>query len=328
MDVEFRPLPGYPHHRIGSDRSVWAQRKSGCTWRRLSVAPGRVDELMRIVFPSNETPRGLPPGVSFVVVPGFDDYGIGSDRSVWSRRPRGRVCSRRSRRPGELAWRPHEVARCGPRAGMAKLIRDGRSHYLSVEMMVYAAFGLDPDGPPPAVELRPIPGFTGHWADEDRGIWHRPANAPCQAMGVPPPLRRLAHSIDRRGVPVVRLAGCAVPVANLISAAWPAPVPAIAAAELGQAAADEPAPVAPPIADDDDDDRPARPLRGSECGRSKLCEATVEEARRLHAAGWTYKAMCARYGIGRVTLHYALVGKTWQHVPMPTDGLPGGDDRG
>jgi hypothetical protein len=56
---------------------------------------------------------------------------------------------------------------------------------------------------------------------------------------------------------------------------------------------------------------------GSAHGRAKLDEKKVTEARWLHRNGWSYAALMSRYGIGRVTLHYALVGKTWSHVPMP-----------
>ena len=56
-------------------------------------------------------------------------------------------------------------------------------------------------------------------------------------------------------------------------------------------------------------------VRGSAHGRAKLDEPAVIEARRLKAEGWTYPALAERYGVGRVTLFYAISGRTWQHLP-------------
>ena len=66
---------------------------------------------------------------------------------------------------------------------------------------------------------------------------------------------------------------------------------------------------------------PTDPRRGSAHGRARLDEAKVLEARRLHAEGWGIKALAARFGVGKVTMHYALAGKTWTHVPrLPAKG--------
>jgi hypothetical protein len=58
------------------------------------------------------------------------------------------------------------------------------------------------------------------------------------------------------------------------------------------------------------------PAVGSAHGRAKLDEAMVAEARRLKREGWTYPKLVERYGVGKVTLFYAVSGRTWRHVPM------------
>jgi len=55
---------------------------------------------------------------------------------------------------------------------------------------------------------------------------------------------------------------------------------------------------------------------GSRHGRARLDEAKVIEARRLHRAGLGYPALVQRFGVGKVTLFYAISGRTWAHVPM------------
>jgi hypothetical protein len=50
-------------------------------------------------------------------------------------------------------------------------------------------------------------------------------------------------------------------------------------------------------------------------GRAKLDEDKVVELRRLKAEGWTYPQLARHFGIARSTVHYALNGCTWRHVP-------------
>lgn len=69
-----------------------------------------------------------------------------------------------------------------------------------------------------------------------------------------------------------------------------------------------------PVAELPDDDEGYRV--GSRHGRAKLDEAKVIEARRLHRAGWSYPALAQRFRVGKVTLFYAISGRTWSHVPM------------
>lgn len=55
-------------------------------------------------------------------------------------------------------------------------------------------------------------------------------------------------------------------------------------------------------------------LRGEEHYNVVLTEEIVREARRLRAAGWTYKTLQKRYGCGFITIYKAVVGMTWSHV--------------
>lgn len=60
-------------------------------------------------------------------------------------------------------------------------------------------------------------------------------------------------------------------------------------------------------------------MLGSAHGRARLTEAAVAEARALHADGATVEHLAARYGVAPHTLGYAIRGKTWRHVPMPSE---------
>lgn len=61
-----------------------------------------------------------------------------------------------------------------------------------------------------------------------------------------------------------------------------------------------------------------RRLRGAANKTSKLTKEKVVEARRLHADGVTYTSLGERYGVSRVAIRNAIVGRTWRHV---TEGL-------
>jgi hypothetical protein len=67
---------------------------------------------------------------------------------------------------------------------------------------------------------------------------------------------------------------------------------------------------------EDDDDRDWEPLRGESNGRARLTEAKVIEARRLRLEGWTERALARRFEVSNGAMHYALVGHTWQHLPL------------
>jgi integrase len=51
----------------------------------------------------------------------------------------------------------------------------------------------------------------------------------------------------------------------------------------------------------------------------KLSNEDVAEARELRARGWSYSALCARYGVAKSTLNSALYGMTHRDVPMPSE---------
>src|SRR4051812_42324553 len=167
--VELRDIPDFPGYRIGSDRSVWSSRHGG-EWRRRKVQeqvtrgrPGgprvslryqgrnctvTVDELMRMAFPSESTaddaPAGLPSGTEFRPVPGFPGYGVGSDRSAWSRRSLGPP-TLRARRPEAMPWRRLDVAGDDGHGPRIQMTRDGRRYWVSLDAAMHAAFGTPAD---------------------------------------------------------------------------------------------------------------------------------------------------------------------------------------
>lgn len=240
--VEYRRLPDFRGYRIGSDRSVWSQR-AGIRWRRLKVCdfPGMgpavrvhvggryhrigVDELMRMAFSiGSDVPPDLPCGVTFHPVPGFPGYGVGSDRSVWSRHHVGGPF-RRPHLAEARPWRRLETWRSDEDAPRVSLKRDGRRYWLSLEAVMHAAIGTSADeSPPEGVELRPVPGFLGCEAGSDFSLWGRPPASDYEVLGMAPPRRRLVASIGRTGMPALRLdvggRRVEVPVTQLIRAAF------------------------------------------------------------------------------------------------------------
>jgi hypothetical protein len=62
--------------------------------------------------------------------------------------------------------------------------------------------------------------------------------------------------------------------------------------------------------------RPTGRVVGSAHGRARLDEAAVLYARRLHRAGWSERALATCFRCSPATMHYALVGRTWSHLPM------------
>lgn len=110
------------------------------------------------------------------------------------------------------------------------------------------------------------------------------------------------------------------PARSPVPADLPPPYVAPPALDMDQAVSRQavslPAPVPLPLNDGDDDHDWPRVVRGEAHGRSKLTEASVIEARRLKREGWTYPELVERYGVSKVTLFYAISGRTWGHVPM------------
>jgi hypothetical protein len=191
---------------------------------------------------------------------------------------------------------------------------------------------------PSPLEYRPVPGWPRYRVGADRSVWAIRGGH----------WRRLKTRRFRQGHPAVLLRHggreCSRSVELLFRAAWspwpdrwldrigpdvvPRPIPlppvvaasvsvppAIAAAGLVEVA--DAAPVA--ACDDDVDDHEQRRYAlGSRHGRARLTEHRVREARRLRAKGWTYPELCRRYGVARLTLYYAITGRTWSHVPMET----------
>jgi hypothetical protein len=101
-DVEYRPIPRFPGCRIGSDRTVWAgafQEDQG-TWRKVreyrrgssafvSIAQrGRPFSISVTVLWSVAFGPGTPGAgdIDYRPVPGYLDYLLGSDRTLWRRR--------------------------------------------------------------------------------------------------------------------------------------------------------------------------------------------------------------------------------------------------
>lgn len=54
--------------------------------------------------------------------------------------------------------------------------------------------------------------------------------------------------------------------------------------------------------------------RGERSPKAKLTEAAVIEARSRRSAGESYVSMAREYGVSRVALRNAVIGKTWKHV--------------
>lgn len=55
-------------------------------------------------------------------------------------------------------------------------------------------------------------------------------------------------------------------------------------------------------------------LAGEAHGRAKLTGATVMEARKLRADGWTLERLAARFGVTHRAVRLACIGETWKSV--------------
>jgi hypothetical protein len=152
--------------------------------------------------------------------------------------------------------------------------------------------GPDPRNP---VVYQDAPGFPGYKVGSDRSVW---SNSPLD--GAPPGGWTCIRPVAREGrppeVPLLRAPGPRrvwVPFGELVDQVFPPPPAAGASA---------------PFVPLPEEDRIG--------GRVKLDEEKVAELRRLKAEGWTYPRLARRFGIARSTVHYALNGCTWRHVPM------------
>lgn len=56
------------------------------------------------------------------------------------------------------------------------------------------------------------------------------------------------------------------------------------------------------------------PRRGTQCPSAKLDNDKVRAMRKRRAAGWTYPALAAEYGVHRTVARAACAGLTWLHV--------------
>lgn len=55
-------------------------------------------------------------------------------------------------------------------------------------------------------------------------------------------------------------------------------------------------------------------------GHSKLTDAKVIQIRKLYATGsYTYVELAEKYGVAFTTIHKAVKGVTWGHIPMPKE---------
>ena len=258
--------------------------------------------LLRAAFPE-AFPCDRPPAVEYRPVPGFPGYEVGSDGSFWIRAAGPEWTALGTPGPWE---RVPPAVRPGNQLAV-RLVRDGRPHELPTAALVAEAFppaeaiAAAPPAPPsaeaPAVEYRDAPGFPGYRVGSDRSVWSDKSGD----------WRRLAPRRLDRGGPSVCLSRdgrpCERSVDRLYREAFPPPPPP---------------------------GHPGGPLRlgpgarGSDHGRARLTEALVTEARRLKSEGWSYPELARRYGVGKVTLFYAITGKTWRHVPAERQPAPPG----
>lgn len=59
---------------------------------------------------------------------------------------------------------------------------------------------------------------------------------------------------------------------------------------------------------------PEKASRGEAHYRAKLTEDQVRAIRAEHAAGASYLALAARYGVGKTTIGHILAGRSWKHL--------------
>lgn len=287
--VVYRPVPGFPRHRIGSNRSVWFNRTlpglppphDAPRWRRLATVriDGR-DGYVRMRHGGRQHVRSVALLSRAAFAP---------DPVLWL----DRIGPRPPRPRQDLVLPPDPIAPAPTSSAPASRSSAAPDH---PTVGTPPAVGPIPDEVPcPEVLYRPIPRFPGYrlgidrsvWSCHDRnrgGItwppsWHRLAATPRPGKGV-------CVCLSRGGRKFVRS------VDKLHREIFPAEE---FAPEL---------PTGPPSL-----------ARGEDHGRALLTEAQVIEARRLHAAGWSERRLAGHLGVAPSTVHYALTGHTWGHVP-------------
>lgn len=55
--------------------------------------------------------------------------------------------------------------------------------------------------------------------------------------------------------------------------------------------------------------------RGERRVNAKLTDDVVRAARQRFRDGWSLAALAAFYGVSDQTIHVAVIGRTWSHVP-------------
>lgn len=62
---------------------------------------------------------------------------------------------------------------------------------------------------------------------------------------------------------------------------------------------------------------PKPSIQGTKNHRAKLNDAIVLECRKRNAAGDSQCALAREFGVSQPSMRYAILGKTWKHVPVP-----------
>jgi hypothetical protein len=253
---------------------------------------------------------GPSPDVETRAVSEYPGYFITRTREVWSSLPRGKP---RNIWPatGPHPWRRLAVSSHHRRRPHVFLNRDGRKCFVAVDDIYEAAFPPllespalsspppDPpttgtDVPSPPTAYRPVAGFPGYFLTPDRSVWS--SRQPGGDLGNPASWRPVASQSRRGGPPFVALHRDGHAFYRSINSLYRATYSTVDLMGLGPES------------------------RGSAHHFARLDEAKVIEARRLKAAGSTYPELVERFGVGRVTLFYAISGRTWSHVPIDAPG--------
>jgi hypothetical protein len=204
MAIEFRPVPGWPRCRIGSDRSVWVRRRDAGPSPAAAARPGggrarvgsashfaRLDESavaeLRRLHAEGATWRELA-----------ERFGVG-ELTVWrilTGRTWKHVAPGPPVRPRWVRLEPIESGGAGP---AVRLYHGGRQHTRSVDLLHRAAF--DPESLPPAWLARIGP----------RPPASPPARLPLLADLPPPYIAPAPLALDRTEVAPIGAAPAVVP---------------------------------------------------------------------------------------------------------------------
>jgi hypothetical protein len=256
------------------------------------------------------------------VIDGFPDFAVGSDRTVWS--CRGRRADPETGAPAH--WKRLRLSARSDRGNATVIIyREGEflPFARTIESLYRAAFskprefehpggpdrtpqdpeyeclddeGLDAPEPEPAAPGRPIAGHPGYVIDSARRIWSNR-----RRKGIDPPGPVAWHPIrtrHNRGRATVALPDGKGSVRTRS-------VEVLYRRAFAEREPDHPGGRAKVLAR----------ARGNRHGRAKLTTAKVIEAKRLRAAGSTYKDLAERYDVSLTAITFAIKGRTWRHVP-------------